>query len=807
MNQELDLLKENTQKEEIIDLQKLFRRLFNFWIWFVISVIISLAAAYAYNILSTPAFRSSITLLIKEDQGSYRRTPDLVSSLDVFGTQTNLYNEIGIIKSHRLNYKTVEDLGLYISYNKTGRYRDKDVYNLCPFMIICDTSHFQAINVPVKIKIISSTKVRITCKFDEPFRAVQYSNGQLVTLTADKINNKSFDIEFKELFETPFFSFRVMPIDNITQRNINDEYTILFHDINTIANSFRARISSEPINKESTIVRISLVDAIPSRAIDYLNKLGNNYISMGLNEKNLIATRTIDFIDEQLSGITDSLSVIERDLEQFRSTNKAIDLSAQGTVIYQKLQTLEYEKSIEKANVGYYEYLLNYVKTDSSGKEIISPISIGLNNTFLIELTSELSQLYAQREELRTTSSPKNPYIVNLNAKIETLRKNLIEQVTQLLNNSRFLLTEKQKEINRVQAELQKLPETERELIGIKRMYTVNDQIYTFLLQKRAEAAISKASNIADHKVIDYAISESRIKPKKTQNYLIAFIIGLLIPASLIILNDLVRNTVKDLSDIESLTKIPVLGNVLHFEGEQVSINSINASVAESFRVIRTNLDFFVAEKDKKVIAVTSMHSSEGKSFCSLHLAYVFALAGKKTLLVGADSRKPDLGRHFNMKVEHGLSNFLSHRCNWEDIVHPSGIENFDFIAPGIVPPNPAELLSDQNVARIFENFSTYDIVIFDTSPLGIIADAAYIVRHADINLFVTRYYVSRKPNVKMINYIIGKLRVQHPAIICNDFRRRSSKYYYYYYYSRMKVKGDHYYNYTKNQENSKPAK
>jgi tyrosine-protein kinase Etk/Wzc len=803
MYPEQNFIPDNTPKEEIIDIQKIIRRLLNFWLWFVISILLALSAAYTYNLLSTPSFRAGMTILIKEDQGSLRRSPNLVSSLDVFGSQTNLYNEIGIIRSLRLNYKTVEDLGLYIAYNKVGKYRAKDVYSLCPFIIIPDTSHYQALNTEVRIQIKSSTQVRITCKFNQPFRAAKYSTGDILTMTADNSYNRTYDIGFNELFETPFFSFRVLPVDNITSRNINDEYSIVFQDIQNVANSFRSRISVEPINKESTIIRISLVDAIPVRALDYLNRLGSNYINMGLNEKNLIATRTIDFIDEQLSGITDTLSVIEKDLEQFRTENEVIDLSTQGTAIYQKLQTLEYEKSLEKMNVGYYEYLLNYVKTDTSAKELISPTTIGVNNSLLIELTSDLSQLYATREQLRATSSPKNPYLNEINIKIEMLRRTLVENVTQLLNNSRFLLSEKQKEINRVQAELQKLPQTERQLISIKRMFTVNDQIYTFLLQKRAEAAISRASSIADHKIIDSAISESRIRPKKSQNYMIAFIIGLLVPAAFIILHDLIRNTIKDISDIESLTKIPVLGNVLHYDGEELNINSIDASVAESFRVIRTNLDFFVAEKERKVITLTSMHSSEGKSFCSMHLAYVFALTGKKTILIGADIRKPDLGKMFNINKENGLSSFLSRKNSWEEVVYHSEVENLDYVNPGIVPPNPAELLSDQNISRIFENLENYDIIIFDTSPLGIIADAAYIVRHSDVNLFVTRYYVTRKPNVKMINYIINKLKVQNPAIICNDFRRRSSKYYYYYYYSKMKVKGDHYYSYTQNQNNN----
>ncbi len=798
MSQERNLPFENTQKEEIIDIQKLFKRLLNFWPWFIVSLVVCFFAAYAFNKLSTPAFRAYTTILIKEDQGM-RRTSNLVSSLDVFGSQVNLHNEMGIIKSRELNYNTVQDLGLFISYNRLGKYREKDVYKACPFIIIPDTSIFQALHHEMKVKIISKDAVRISFNHNPDVRAIKYSTGEMITLPADNAHTYISEVHLGELFISPYFTFRVFPDHEITDKNVNEEFVITFNDVNSIAGSFRSRLTVEPINKESTILKISIVDAIPRRAMDYLDKLAVNYINLGLSEKNLIAKRTIEFIDEQLSGITDTLTVIEKDLEDFRSENKVIDLSTQGNAVFQKLQNLELEKSTLKINTDYYEYLLDYVKTDTSGYDVIAPSSIGINDPLLVQLITELSKLYATRAQLKATSTSRNPYLNEININIDATRSSIIENVTNILTNTRFLLSEKQKEINKVQAELQKLPQTERQLININRMFTVNDQIYTFLLQKRAEAAISQASNIADHKIIDSAIYESKIRPKTTQNYMIAFVLGILIPAVLIIIFDLIRNTVKDISDVEALTNIPILGNILHYEGTELNISSIDRGVAESFRVIRTNLDFFVADKEKKIITITSMHPGEGKSFCAFHLAYVFALAGKKTILISSDIRKPDLGKLFNVKKEIGLSSFLSHRNSWEEIVNTSEVENFDFINAGMVPPNPAELLSDVNVERIFEHLKHYEIVIFDTSPLGIIADAAYIVRRADINLFVTRYHVSRKPNVRLINYIISKLHVQNPAIICNDFRRRSRKYYYYYYYSKMKVRGDHYYHYSSN--------
>jgi len=795
MNHYPDVLSENRPQEESIDIKRQIIRFLQLWPWFVASLVTSMTFAYVFNKFATPAYRASATILIKEDQG-YRRTNNLVSSLDLFSTQNNLQNEIGILNSYTLNYETVEDLGLYITYNKHGKYRQRDVYKSCPFVIFPDTSRFQATNVEIDIVPLSKTHVRISCKFNESVSAIKYSTGETMTLAPDESCNKSYEIKFGELFETSFFSFRVLPVTEINQTHINGEYYIVFHSLTAMASSYRSRLAIEPINKESSIVRIALVDPIPARAIDYVNRLATNYINTGLGEKNLIASRTIDFIDEQLTGITDSLSAIERNLESFRTQNKIVDLSAQGQAIYQKMQNLDYEKSMEQMKVGYYNYLLNYVQSDTLGKDIIAPSAIGVNDPLLTQLISELSQLYSLREQYRATSSGKNPYLSEINIKIETLRRSIVENVTNILANAQFVLTEKQKELNKVQAELQLLPQTERQLISIERLFTVNDQIYTYLLEKRAEAAISKASSVPDHKIIDTARVDSRIRPKSSQNYLTAFVLGLLIPAILIFIIDLARNTIRDISDVEALTKIPILGNVLHHSEGEVNITNISPSVAESFRIIRTNLDFFVTEKTKKIIAVSSMTPHEGKSFSSFHLAYVFSLTGKKTLLIGADIRKPDLGKIFNIKTEVGLSSFLSNRNTWDEIVNTSQFENFFFIPGGLVPPNPAELLSAENIDRIFNQLDPYDVVIFDTSPVGIIADAAYIIRKSDIILFVTRYNVSRKPNVKIINQVVTKLNVANPAIICNDFKRRSRRYYYYYYYSKMKVRDDAYYYY-----------
>jgi len=781
-----DLNNSNTG-EETIDIKKIFLRMLEFWPWFVASVIIALACTWAINKLSAPAYKASASVLIKDDSKRPVRQSNLVASFDIFGSQKNLQNEIGILVSNLLNQQTVLDLDLYIKYMYENKYgRKYDLYRNSPFILIPDTSVAQLINVDVVVKEISKNKVKISYTVPTVYFLYNYSTNKASKLGLPKSLTITKEVKFFEKYKDDFFSFKVIPNEKVSNLKNSRSYLFKLLSADALTQSYKSRLKVEPINKEATLVQISIVDEVAERAENYLNMLTSNYIDMGLAEKNVQAEKTIEFIDKQLSGITDSLQNVEMKLEGFRSEHNITDLSFQGQAIYKKLQDLEYERAMEHLKVGYYEYLLKYVVDDSSGSDLIAPSAVGITDPLFNQLIIELARLFSTREQLRMTSTSKNPFLLELDNQIESTRRTIVENVKNTLSNSRFILKEKEKQLDVVKKELSSLPKTERQFIQIQRMFTINDQIYTFLLEKRSEAAIAKASSTSDNKIIDVARVEKRIKPKKKQNYMIAFILGLLIPASIIFLMDQLRNKITDITDVEKLTTIPILGNVAHDDGGCDNVENISGKVVESFRAIRTNLDFFAPNKNNKVFAISSVQSGEGKSFSAFHLAYVFALAGKKTILISADIRKPDTGQFFNSNINKGLSTFLSRRDKWEDIVNKSKIENLEYVVSGPVPPNPAELLSSENVDYIIQQLSSYEIVVMDTSPIGIIADAAYLLKKSDVVLFVSRYNVTAKNDFKVINQIIDKLKLSHTALFCNDLKKKSrSNYYNYYYYSK----------------------
>lgn len=782
-----DDLNNSNSTEETIDIKKILLRMLEFWPWFIASVFLALALTWVINKFSAPAYKASASVLIKDDSKRPGRQSNLVASFDIFGSQKNLQNEIGILVSNLLNQQTVLDLNLYVKYMSVNKYgRKTDLYKNSPFVIVPDTSMPQLINVDVSVREISKNKVEISYTVPDEFFKFNFATNRSIKSSLPKSLTVTKEIKYFEQYKDDFFAFRIIPndIQKNSKNNRNNIFRLLSAD--ALTQSYKARLKVEPINKEASLVQISIVDEVAERAENYLNMLTSNYIDMGLAEKNVQAEKTIEFIDKQLSGITDSLQNVEMKLEGFRSEHNITDLSFQGQAIYKKLQDLEYERSMEQLKVGYYEYLLKYVNDDSNGSDLIAPSAVGITDPLFNQLIIELARLFSTREQLRMTSTSKNPFLQELDNQIESTRRTIVENVRNTLSNSKFILREKEKQLNTVKNELSSLPKTERQFIQIQRMFTINDQIYTFLLEKRSEAAIAKASSTSDNKIIDVARVERRIKPKKKQNYMIAFILGLIIPAAVVFILDQLRNKITDISDVEKLTSVPILGNVAHDEGGCDNIENISGKVVESFRAIRTNLDFFAPNKENKIFAISSVQSGEGKSFSAFHLAYVFALAGKKTLLVSADIRKPDTGQFFNSNINKGLSTFLSRRDSWDDIVNKSKIENLEYIVGGPVPPNPAELLSSENVDLINKHLLNYEIVVIDTSPIGIIADAAYLLKKSDVVLFVSRYNVTSKNDFKIINQITDKLKLTHTALFCNDLKKKSrSNYYSYYYYSK----------------------
>jgi len=730
------------------------------WYWFAISLFLAITIAYGINRYSTKVYTVSSTLLIKDDQmGKLNNNSEsVIPGGDIFRSQLNLRNEIGILKSFRLNDSVMNKLEEFqIVYVKVGRRGivETRMYKKCPFKVIYDS----LLNQP-------SQKVNIEILSDSTY---------LIELNG-KIKQKD-ELKFGERFNKYGYNFILV------HRSINKTIYIpsesnkfYFYFVNpaVLANQYRHKLSVNPIEKEASMVTLSVSGLDPSQEADYLNTLMDVYIQYGLDNKSQTAEQTIKFIDDQIKIISDSLKIAESIMEKFRLKNKFFDLSREGTLIQSELEKAENEKAGFQMQLRYYNYLFTYLESQVSGRNVLSPSFLGINDEVLIKLIDKLSSVQREKEKLGFNFEENQETLDFIIQQEKETEKSIKENVKNGIENLKLSIKESDKKIFDIDTLVNKLPSTEREYIKIQRTFDLNNTVYTYLLEKRAESGIAKASNIPDNRIIDKAslFSSSLVKPKTRQNYMMAFILGLFLPMLAIFLIDSLNDKIIDKRDIEVKTKVPIIGYISHWDDQnQIPvIDKPRSSLAESFRAVRTALKFYIEGNKVPVISVSSTISSEGKTFISINLASIIAMLGKKVLLVGLDLRKPRMDKIFENDGLEGMSTFLSDECSFDSVIKNTQIPNLFFTPSGPIPPNPAELI-DSNNMKVFVDKAKgiFDFIIFDTPPIAVVTDALLLGNFTDINLFIVRQRYTSKNTLEMIDQLRIKKTIKNIAIIIND--------------------------------------
>jgi len=534
------------------------------------------------------------------------------------------------------------------------------------------------------------------------------------------------------------------------------------------------KVTISPINSGATIVTLSVSGPVLQQETDYLNKLMEVYIRLGLDNKNRTADSTIRFIDKQLVILSDSLNKAEDKLENFRSQNKFISLSSEGSRIQGKVERFESEKSSFEMQLQYFKYLQDYLASKSTSRTLVSPSLMGISDGFLISLINRFLSLRDEIEKLGINFSGDQPATAFLKKQMEEVYSSLMENIRNNIGNLKLLIADSDKKIATVEEDINKLPAMERKLLNIQRKVDLNNTIYTYLLEKSSESSIAKASNIPDNRIIDLAspYSSALIKPTPKKNLMIAIILGLLTPAALIILLDLLNDKIIDKKDIERKTKIPIIGYIGHKEGagEIPVADKPGSALAESFRSIRTSIKYYVRENETAVVSITSTVSSEGKTFISVNLATIIAMLGKKVLIIGLDLRKPRMNRVFETHYDTGMSNYLSGNCTYEEVIQKTRIDNLFFAPSGPRPPNPSELIeTDLMKEFITRAKSEFDYLIIDTPPVGLVTDALLLSKYTDVNLFIVRQRFTSRNSLEMMDELNTRGELRNIAIIMND--------------------------------------
>ena len=776
-------------KEETIDIKAIIQKYAQYWYYFILSILFFGFIAFLNNRYTVPKYSVSTTLLIRDDNNTQLGAENLLEGLEMFSGKKNLKNEIVILNSYSLNKKIIEELELGTSYFQHGFLQSNELFKNSPFKVQVDSSHLQLTEVNFQIMPVNNEEFTFSINTNNKYPYNILSKRLEKSLKAD------IDIEekytFNSLIETEFYAFTVHKTNHFNLERIienNKSFSFKFHQTDKLANKLIEKVSINPINKETSILKLNIREQTPRKSIHILNKITEIYIRSGLNEKNLMAINTIHFIDDQLAIIQDSLSAIERKLEIFKTLHPNLEIVDKEYGTYFQKQKLDNSLSEQSVNIKYYKSLLSYLKNDKNANSIVSPTSMGISNPELNNLINQLLQLYAKKGELQLTTTGKNPTYIAVLSQINHTKKIIIENVNNLISSASIYEVDLIDRITIFDKKINKLPEAEKDYLILRRKYEYNEQTAIYLQQKRYEASLAKAGTESDHKVIDFARldSEKPTSPRKSLTYFIALLFGILIPISFISLRDFFSDTIKSKSDLLKSTNIPILGLVGHSDNARSLVipNASKSIIAESFRALRTNIQYLAADKEKKVITVTSSIGGEGKTFTTMNLAAIIALSGHKTILVGGDLRKPKLHDDFKVNTSKGLSSYLINKSILAEIIEKTEIDKLDIIASGPTPPNPAELLDSKKMKNlIMELNKTYDYVIIDTPPIGLVTDGVILMQHADINLYIVRHNYSKSRALSIINNLFQQKQVKNVHIIINDFKHTSSGYGYGYGY------------------------
>jgi len=557
------------------------------------------------------------------------------------------------------------------------------------------------------------------------------------------------------------------------------------NDVNKLALQYQSLLKSGTTSETSTLMQITLNGTNRQRITDFLNNLTSAYLGKSLEKKNKTALSTIEFIDSQISNIADSLSYAESALKNFRTSEGVMDLSFQGQQIFGQLNRFEDQRAGLEVQKKYYEYLEDYLSVNQELSDIMAPSAMNVVDPILNNLVAQLITLNSERASLlRNSTNQQNLFLADINIKIENIKKTLKETVSYSLNTLNMSLREINARMSKASGQIAQMPKTELQLRGVERKFDLNEAIYTFLLQKRSEAQIARASSLPDYEIVDAAVvaTSRTVSPKKNLNFAIALLLGVILPTSFILLKDFFNNKIVDPEEIEKYTRFPILGRVFHnFHRSKIIVNDHpNSSVTESFRAVRTNFQFFSEGGKRQVLLITSATSGEGKSFCSINLASVFALNGHRTILLEFDLRRPKLHQQFNSSNIIGISSYLIDKAIIEDIILPTQIENLDLISAGPAAPNPAELISSERTGELIDKLKEmYDYIIIDSAPSGLLAETLLLMKHSDLNVFVVRMEYTVKEAFKNSISVLRNNKFDNVTILINDLNVKRDAYRY----------------------------
>ena len=770
----------NEQDEEKINYQELLFRYIIHWPWFVASVLICLIGAWVYLHFQTPVYQVSASIMIKDDKkGGVSTDLENLGICGVITSTQSIDNEIEVLRSKTILKEVVNNLELYITYYDEDEFPEKELYQTSP--VIVNLTAQEADKLPGSALL-----------------AMKLSPEGVLDVNL-KVGLNEYNQRFEKLpavLPTDAGTFGFALKDSLSggqmeghkgERHIRAVVSRPFG----VAKGYQESLSIVPTSRTTSVAVVSLMNTNIQRARDFINKLMEMYNRNTNNDKNEVAEKTREFINERIKIIDEELGSTEDKLEAFKRNAGLTDISSDAKLAVSGNAEYEKRRVDNGTQINLVRDLIKYINNPLNEYELL-PGNIGLSDAGLTTQIGRYNELIIERKRLLRTSTESNPMIVNLDTSIRAMKSNVQAAINGTLQGLLIVKADLEREAGRFSRRISDAPGQERQYVSIARQQEIKAGLYLMLLQKREENAITLAATANNAKIIDEPVATGGpLSPKPNMIYMIALVLGVGMPVGVIFLIGLTKFKIEGRGDVEKLTRLPIVGDVPLTNEKAGSIavfENQNTLMSETFRHIRTNLQFML-ENDQKVILVTSTVSGEGKSFISSNLAISLSLLGKRVVIVGLDIRKPGLNKIFNIpRKEQGITQYLSNpEKNLMDFVQPSDVSKNLYILPGgIVPPNPTELLARDGLDKAIETLKkNFDYVILDTAPAGMVTDTLLVGRVADLSVYVCRADYSRKAEFTLINELAADNKLPNICTIINGLDLKKKKYGYYYGYGK----------------------
>lgn len=760
-----------TEQEEQVDYKALFFKYLIHWKWFVASIVVCLIGGWIYLHYTTPVYSITGSVIIKDNKKNNSVSTGL-ADLEDFGfysSTNNFDNEVEVLHSRTLLKKVVEELDLYINYRTRENLRPVELYK----------------DTPVKVWLTPEEAEKLP-NGAAVLEVVLKPGGKLSVST--EIDEQEFKQDFNKLpalLTTPYGTFSFTPGDSAIVEK-EQEITVTVAAPRIMANGYANALSVEPTSKTTTIAQITLQNTSPQRGVDFINKLIEIYNRDANDDKNEVASKTAEFIDERIKIINGELGTTEKELETFKRDAGLTDLKSDAQLALSENSEYEKKRAENSTQLRLVQFLSEYANNPDHAYEVL-PVNVGLTDTGLTELINRYNEMLLERKRLLRTSSESNPVVVNLDASIRAMRSNVQTTILSVQKGLMITKADLERQAGKYAGRITSAPGQERQLVSISRQQEIKAGLYLMLLQKREENAITLASTANNARIVDEA--QAGLFPVSSKGkliYLIAFVLGIAIPVGIIYIIELLRYKIEDRSDVEKLTTVPIIGDIpasdnMPKEGSVVVRENQNDMMAETFRNVRTNVQYMLGS-NQKVVLITSTTSGEGKSFVAANLAISFALLGKKVVIVGLDIRKPGLNKAFQMShKEDGITRYLAdpEHTDLMSLLQQSNVTPNLYILPsGAIPPNPTELVARDSLVQAVDRLKKeFDYVILDTAPIGMVTDTQLISRVADMSIYVCRAGYTPKAGYLFINELRDHKKLPNLCTIINDVNIKTGKY------------------------------